>query len=131
MKFVPVVLEASFTLWLLGCAATSVAVAPVGPNPQSSFSPDQEGQLQVYSSLVARVEGNNPTWYQHSDYVIYDQSGNRVKYVGNITGRYAQSPRSVNLPPGRYFVRAAATDYLRVEVPVVIAPGRSHPRPSR
>ena len=112
------------TSLMLGCASTPVAVAPVGPNPNGALSSTAEGQLEVYSALIPHTEGNNPTWYQHADYRIYDQRGKLVAHVDNTLGHYARSPRPVSLPPGNYIVRAAAEDYLSVKVPVVIAPGR-------
>ena len=64
MKNVYFVLGAGLLSLLVGCASTPVALAPVGPNPVGSESTAAEGGLQVFSSLVGRSEGDNPTWYQ-------------------------------------------------------------------
>jgi len=80
--------------------------------------------VQVFSALVAHAEGDNPTWYRHADYWICDAQEKRIKHVDNATGHYERAPRFISLPPGRYFIRAPAKNYLTVEVPVVIQSGR-------
>ena len=47
-----------------------------------------------------------------------------MKHVRNTVGHYATQPRVISLPPGNYVVKAEAADYLWVDVPVVIDPGR-------
>jgi hypothetical protein len=79
--------------------------------------------LEVFSALSGRREGSNPTWYQHSDYYICNSQGKRLEHVDNANGYYAQSPRVISLPPGKYLVKARAKDTLRIDVPVVIKPG--------
>jgi hypothetical protein len=125
MKFALFLLGIVSVLSLVGCVSTPVAVAPVGPNPYGRKSMVSEGELVVFSRLHACTEGDNPTWYQHSDYRIYNFQGKLVKYVGNSIGEYEQAPLPVTLPPGRYIVRSRARDYLRVEVPVIIKPGQT------
>ncbi len=125
MKSVNILLGTGLISLLAGCANTAVTVAPVGPNPFGREQVTANGGLEVFSSLVGRTEGNNPTWYQHSGYDIYDAHGRLLQYVGNTIGRYAQAPRRVVLPAGNYRVRAHASDYLWVDVPVTIEPGRT------
>jgi len=125
MKSINVLMGAGLVSLLAGCASTPVALAPVGPNPAGSRSMVPEGGLQVFSSLVGRSEGNNPAWYQHSDYYIYDMTGKLVKHVDNTIGYYEKAPRRVTLPTGRYFLKAQANDYLWVDVPVTIKPGQT------
>jgi len=121
---IPITL-AAMTLLLLGCSSTPVAVAPVGPNPAGGLTNNGgNGQLEVFSALKGRTEGNNPTWYQHSSYFIYDGEGNRLEWVDNSPGYYATAPRLITLPAGHYVVKAQAKDYFWVQVPVVIEPGR-------
>lgn len=110
---------------LIGCSSTPVALAPVGPNPLGNRTADAMGNLQVYSSLVGRVEGDNPTWFQHTDYEICGLHGNELKRVDNTVAYYEQAPPQVPLPPGRYLVKAQAQDYFRVSVPVEIESGRT------
>jgi hypothetical protein len=125
MKSVYCLLGTGLVLALVGCSSTPVALAPVGPDPVGSERMASEGELQVFSSLLGRSEGDNPTWYQHSDYYIYDLRGMLVKQVDNAIAHYATAPRPVALPTGRYLVKAQAEDYFRVEVPVTIERGRT------
>ena len=126
-----IILGAAWTSLLAGCATDPVVLAPVGPNPVGLESKATTGQLEVFSSLVEQCDDQNqagdgsPVWYQHSDYRIYSLHGKLVRYVGNSVGHYSQTPRLVSLPPGRYHVKALANNYLRVDVPVVIKPGRT------
>jgi hypothetical protein len=125
MKDIILLLGAGLVSLLVGCASTPVALAPVGPNPVSVRSNPSGGGLQVFSSLVGRSEGDNPVWYQHTGYYIYDLHGKLVKRVDNTIGYYAEAPRRVALPSGKYLVKAQASDYLWVDVPVTIKPGRT------
>lgn len=88
MKNIHLLMGAGLAALLAGCATTPVALAPVGPNPAGSRSRVPEGGLQVFSSLVGRSEGNNPAWYQHTDYSIYDLNGKLVRHVDNTIGYY-------------------------------------------
>ncbi len=124
MKYLTVILGMGLSSLLLGCSSVPVVVAPVGPNPAGVVSQTRDGQLEVYSDLIVRTEGDNPTWYQHRDYTVYDPQGKPVEHVRNTVGYYARRPSSISLPPGKYLVRAEAKDYLRVEVPVVIKSGQ-------
>ena len=47
-----------------------------------------------------------------------------LERVGNTVGYYARAPRIITLRPGRYVVKTLAKDYVWMEVPVVIEPGR-------
>ena len=84
-----------------------------------------DGGLQVFSRLIGRSEGDNPTWYQHTDYYIYGRDGKLARRIGNNDGRYAEPPRQVMLPAGQYLVVAQANDYFWVEVPVTIKRGQT------
>lgn len=126
MKNVYRILGAGLISVLVGCSSTKpVALAPVGPGPDSGGSMASTGDLQVFSRESGRAEGLNPTWHQHSDYYIYDRDGKLVKYVKNSTGYYARGPLPVSLTPGQYLVKAKARDYTWVEVPVIIERGRT------
>jgi hypothetical protein len=125
MKGVYFFLGTGLVLSLVGCSSTPVALAPVGPNPFGSKSMVSEGGLQVFSSLVGHSEGNNPTWYQHTDYYIYDLHGKLVKRVDNTIGHYDAAPRLVALPAGRYLLKTQANEYVCVDVPVTIERGRT------
>ena len=125
MRLSPVSFGAGLALLLTGCTSTPVVLAPVGPSPAAIGRAGSNGQLVVYSAWQGRTEGNNPVWHQHSDYVLYDPQGRRLRYVDNTVGNYERTPRVVTLPAGKYFVKAQAEDYLGVKVPVVIEPGRT------
>ena len=130
MKSVCMFMGAGLVSLLVGCSSTPVALAPVGPNPAGSESMAPKGALQVFSSLAEQSEDQNqgsedPVWYQHTDYSIYDLHGKLVKRVDNTIGEYEQAPRRVALPAGRYLVKAQAKDYFWVEVPVTIERGRT------
>jgi hypothetical protein len=107
------------------CTSQRVALAPVGPNPESGVAPGHAGYLEVFSEREPVMEGDDPIFYQHTEYRIYDDRGKLVKDVGNTNGHFDTSPRLVSLPPGRYSVKARAEDYLTVLVPVVIERGRT------
>lgn len=123
MKMIPLIIGAALTAFLAGCS-TPVVLPPVGPNPTAFRTPAFNGQLEVFSALTPRTEGNNPTWYQHSDYYICNLQGKRLKSVFNITGYYEQSPRLITLPAGKYIVKARAKGILFVDIPVVIDAGQ-------
>jgi hypothetical protein len=125
MKRVYYILGAGLVSLLTGCASTPVALVPVGPNPAGIGSMASNGQLQVFSSLAGRSEGDNPTWYQHTDYYIYSMQGKLMEHVDNTTGYYASTPPAIALAAGNYLVKAQAEDYLWVDVPVVIERGRT------
>lgn len=111
-------------LLLAGCASTPVALAPVGPGPYASkAAASPAGNLVVYSAMVGRTEGDNPTWFQHTDY--YLEGAQKSERVDNTVGHYAQRPRTMHLAPGEYTVKAQASDGQWVTVPVVVRPGET------
>jgi hypothetical protein len=124
MKGLRIIVGAAITSLLVGCSTTRLVVAPVGPNPNGSPARIGGGQMEVFSAMEAQSEGDNPTWYQHTDYYICDMHGNRVRHVYNTVGHYATAPRVISLPAGEYLVKAQAKDYAWVEVPAVVKPGQ-------
>lgn len=127
MKNVRLVLSAVGVVLLTGCASTPVALAPVGPGPMEHAGIGSRGQLLVYSAWQGHFEGNNPTYYQHADYYIYNSRGKMIHHVYNAVGHYDPAPRLVPLPVGKYLVQSRAIDFgnLLVTVPVVIEPGET------
>src|SRR5216684_8281022 len=103
---------------LIGCAATPVVLAPVGPCSIRHEASDPNGHLQVFSLMEAQSEGDDPIWYQHSAYFIYGPQGKRIKYVGNTIGKWDEPPQTVTLPAGRYTAKARAEGYRYVLVSV-------------
>jgi hypothetical protein len=122
-KSILLIMGAALATLVTGCSTTLVAFAPVGPNPASYQTTATNGQLEVFSALSERIEGDNPTWSQHSDYYLCDSHGRRLEHVDNNTGYYSENPRLITLPPDKYIVEARAKDVLRAKVPVVIKPG--------
>ena len=115
---------------LASCASQPITLAPVGPNPFAVGASIGTGHLQVFSCLAERSDdqnqgSNDPVWYQHTDYNIYDGGGKLVRHVDNNVGHYLTSPRQVSLPPGNYTVSARSKAWLAVNVPVVIKRGRT------
>jgi hypothetical protein len=49
-----------FAALAAGCASAPMAVAPVGPNQLGSVAASAGGQLQVFSALRGRTEGDTP-----------------------------------------------------------------------
>lgn len=118
----------------LASAWFSCVAAPIPPitfAPAGGGSPTgpeiatPSGQLQVYSALRGRREGDNPTWKQHSDYYVYNENGRRLEHVKNTVSYYQQRPRAISLPAGSYVVKAQSQDYGWVKVPVAIEGGRT------
>jgi hypothetical protein len=108
-----------------GCASTPVSMAPVGPNPAGLQTPMADGRLEVDSALRGHSEGDNPAWFQHTSYNIYNQDGVRLGRVNNTVGYYEQAPRLITLRAGEYIVEARAKGAGWARVPVVIEPGRT------
>jgi hypothetical protein len=125
MKIIHLLTGIGLVSLLAGCATARLTFDPVGPDPHGIESTASGGELLVFSSLVGRSEGNDPTWHQHSSYYIYDMDGKLVNHVHNATGHYARAPLSVELPAGNYLVKAKASDYFWVKVPVTIERGRT------
>ncbi len=125
MKEIHIPMVAVLAVALTGCSTAPVAVEPVGPNPAYSGGRIAEGALQVFSNMIGRSEGDDPPWYQHANYNIYDQQGKLLKHVNNTIGYYESAPRLIVLPAGEYLVKAPASDYLWVSVPVRIEGGQT------
>ncbi len=125
MKSILILMVTVLAAVLTGCSTNPVALAPVGPNPARSGRGAAEGTLQVFSNIIGHSRGDNPPWYQHTDYYIYDLQGTLLKHVSNTIGYYESAPRMVPLPPGTYLVKAPANDYRWVKFQVPINGGQT------
>jgi hypothetical protein len=125
MRSTQTLLGATVAVLLAGCSSTPLALAPVGPNPGAMKTTGKTGDLEVYSALTGCAQGNDPTWYQHTDYTVRDATGKRVRHVENQVGFYETKPKPVELMPGKYYVDAEANGYVAVAVPVIIRAGQT------
>lgn len=105
---------------LTGCASQHVAIAPVGPAPESRAAAKAGGYLMVYSATMARPLGDVTWYYTHTRYNIYDPSGKWVETVPNHLGDMDEFPSRVALPAGSYKIVAQSVSYGCVTVPVVV-----------
>ena len=105
-------------------SSAATVLPTVGPDPSGLQTKSLNGQLEVFSRLKGHSEGNNPPWYQHADYSIYDPQGNELQHVDNTVGYYATAPRVITLPAGKYLIKAPAKGVFPLEVPVMIESGR-------
>lgn len=109
----------------VGCASDSSVVVdqPVGPDlapPRGNVNQNnKDGSLIVYSALESAdpISSDYPT---HAGYAIYDESGKLIRQVDNRSGPFYQSPETVSLPPGKYKVKARATNHGLVTVSVIV-----------
>ncbi|HEY3857601.1 MAG TPA: hypothetical protein VGO67_24730 [Verrucomicrobiae bacterium] len=114
---------------LSGCATSTVLRVPVGPDPASASVGGVDGTLKVFSAKEQEdnVGFENP-YNQRTDYYVYDSNGKEAQHVtDNNKGHFEAIPRGIELPPGRYSVKALAAVGLGewVTVPVVIESGRT------
>jgi hypothetical protein len=110
---------------LAACVTQTVSVPPVGPGPAAASGNELgTGRLAVYSAWSVL---DNYLQRNHSGYTIYSANGDKVKWVSNgVEGDYnVTTPPSINLPAGRYNVRAQAGQYGWITVPTVIRAGQT------
>jgi len=124
MRTQSVLLGSALVSLLIGCSSPRIVLAPFGPSPVTMGNTSGNGQLEVFSAMRGHTEGNNPTWFQHTDYYIYNEQNHPLKHVNNNLGHYERPPRIINLAPGKYIVKSRAKDYFWVKVPVVISSGK-------
>ncbi len=114
-------------LLLLGAGCSSApqptTVERVGPAPRTSNIPENAGYLVVYSAWSNFVDqGSTP---HHSRYIVKADEGSMSHEVINHVDRFDEGPIQLPLAPGGYHVSARSAHYGRVDVPVVIEPGRT------
>ncbi len=110
-----------------GCATShpKLVTDPVGPITASNarFSGHPQGTLMVYTA-TEDVDDGGIMYYPHTPYSITTPDGKLVKAVRNHVGDTDQSPMTVPLNEGEFFVNAQAEGKGWVTVPVVISRGR-------
>jgi hypothetical protein len=130
MKNIWIFVVAGIIAAMPGCAtAPMVLNETVGPNPSIAPIGESAGKLQVYSATEEEHEvGFQTAYFQRSPYTIYDLNGREIKNVNdNNKSEFLPLPRTVELPPGTYRVKAlAAVGFGEpVVVPVVVEAGRT------
>lgn len=122
-----VLLTVALALPLLvpSCATQTLPLAEVGPPPPVAHSTVGQGYLVVYSATQDIHLDRGIPYRPHTGYLVLRPNGKTVRWIPNRVGPMDLKPSLVDLPAGRYQVRAEAEDYGRVLVPVVIEPGRT------
>lgn len=112
--------------FLTSCASPLMVSSPVGPGPMANgASIPGKGDLQVYSETEEYGDSAAVPYFPHSDYFVYAADGKRLKRVANHQNHEDETPARVDLPPGRYLVKAQAEFYGPILVPVVIRPNQT------
>jgi hypothetical protein len=141
MKYAIAIVVSSSVACLVGCASTpQTAISEgVGPAPAERAEASGKSVLQVYSERVKAPTDLNREEFlwnndfgkndflcepAHTDYTICTQDGKILQPMRNARGPQDTEPAAVPLPPGRYVVKAEATDFGLVTIPVVIKPGK-------
>jgi len=106
-----------------------LVVQTVGPASAGvsfgSIAPHAEGFLKVFSAPDTRHAIGREKYRPHTDYSIYKTDGSVFEKVENSLGPQDEAPALVQLPAGRYKIRANDDRYGQIFVPVVIEPWRT------
>jgi hypothetical protein len=113
---------------LSGCATGSggsgLVLDPVGPplSPAMETPASGNGTLLVYSAFRRNADFNSrdPNRPEYSDYEIFNSDGTLQQRVHNDSGTMLQGVLPVELPMGKYRVKARANGHGFVTVPVII-----------
>lgn len=102
------------------CTTCSVA-ARIPGTAFSSTSNSRNGDLIVYSATYSPTleQSEYPT---HTNYTIATVDGHVIEHVTNATGSFNSRPARVQLPAGKYQVRAQYNGGRFVTFPIVIEP---------
>jgi hypothetical protein len=110
---------------LSGCATekNGMVLDTVGPTfAQPAASSLTNGTLVIYSAFKRNADFNNPDPYrwEHSDFSLFAPDGKLLQRVHNISETALRDVVPVELPPGKYNVKARANGYGFVTIPVII-----------
>lgn len=112
-----------------GCSTPIALRAPVGPDPFIGVKNGPCGSLRVFTETeIENNVGFEFPYYQRTDYDVYDSTGRRIKHVSdNNLGHFEAVPRTIQLAPGVYRIKAMAAVGLGelITVPVVVESGRT------
>lgn len=110
------------------CAAPALkadTVLPeVGPKIMGYYNGPDLGSLRVYTATEAYDDGQL-NYYPHSSYTVYRPDGSVALYVRNHLGNNDEAPETIQLPAGKYKVKADSESDGRVIVPVVVKGGHT------
>lgn len=125
MKAIFTLAAMSVGVFLSGCATANHGPVfdTVGPPISSSKATDfNNGSLTVYSAYEVNADFNarDPNRPEYSDYKIFTPDGKLLQKVHNNSGTILQDAMPVELPPGKFTVRARANGYGFVTIPVII-----------
>jgi hypothetical protein len=97
-------------------------VGPPMSQPTTMSSTSTKGILLVYSAFRRNADFNarDPYRQEYSDYDVFTADGALLQRVHNNSGTILQDAVQVELPPGKYTVKARANGYGFVSVPVII-----------
>lgn len=121
IKFVRPACLAATSLFFAACGTVQPCVVndPIGPLPSSFESATPHGTLIVYSD-TQRPAIDPADYAPHSDYLLYSESGVRLRTVENRISAFGRGPAEVSLAVGKYRVLASAPRVGLVSLPVVI-----------
>ena len=113
-------------LFSAGCAGDSSIAAKLGSRAQLPKTPDvATGTLQVFSEWDRLSNSSDSVWIRHTDYSIYDPDGNLVRQVKNHNMGPDSRPVALELPAGKYVVKARKQGSGWVSVPVILTAGNT------
>jgi len=108
---------------LVSCAGSGRVLGPVGPQPVHVDTLAPAGILKVYTATEKYADGSLP-YFPHTGYTVYAEDGKTVvTNVANASSVYDEDAWLVQLPAGKYVVKAKADVYGTVQVGVVIEKG--------
>ncbi len=110
---------------LVACASQQVVTTAVGPRPlgwSGAALPSGNGQLQVFTETDEYEFDHDVPFFPHRDYRIYTADGKYLRRVWNAQSHQDETPAMVNLPAGKYLVKADAEFYGPITLTVAIRP---------
>lgn len=114
---------AAVLVWTSGCGLREpkavVSLGEVGPGAPA---PAASGRLVVRTERF-ESKPDDVSYWLHSPYELYDAQGSLVRRVRNHRSDRDESPEVVELPPGKYRVRAEEPKRI-IEVTVAVESGR-------
>jgi hypothetical protein len=109
-----------------GCASNStIPGKSTATSATLQSSNEKMGTLIVFSEWDRLSNSSDSVWIRHTDYSIYDADGNLVRQVKNHNMGPDSRPVALQLPAGKYVVKARKQGSGWVSVPVILAAGNT------